>query len=252
MRKLLLITVLAAVFAACADAKTGDKSLAKTTVNLPLLTGFTQIANATSADIDYRQAEKWSVEIVGPEYLVNLVQAEVKGTTLHLGFTKNNVRKPSGDKYPFRIAISSPELEGCTMRGSSDFEARSDIQADCLTLKVEGSGDIDLRKVTARRLEIAVSGSGDVETERCKIGELIALDVKGSGDIDVKATTVTDVRAAIAGSGDIDIDLDECESADLLVRGSGDIKFRGKVHKSKTTAQGSGEIDINGNITDTK
>lgn len=252
MRKLLLMTFMVVAFIASATAKTGNKSLAKTTVRLPLLTGFKQIANATFADIDYRQRKEWSVEVTGPEYLVELISAQVTGDRLDIKFTKNNVRKPGGDKYKLRLTVSSPELKACTLRGSGDFEAHSDISTDCLTMKVEGSGDIDLRGVSARTLEIWIKGSGDVETERCDIGERLLLSVEGSGDIDVKAKTVTNVKATVAGSGDIDIDLDRCETADLLTRGSGDIKFRGQVRQTNTSVHGSGEIDINGHITNSK
>ena len=68
----------------------------------------------------------------------------------------------------------------------------------------------------------------------------IDIKLNGSGDISGKNMTCTTAAAKLRGSGDIDLHADT--SADLALKGSGNIKVYGKPADLKSSIQGSGDV----------
>ncbi|MFX8156703.1 DUF2807 domain-containing protein, partial [Acinetobacter baumannii] len=74
--------------------------------------------------------------------------------------------------------------------------------ASTVSLALQGSGNIDTRRLQARKATIKLHGSGDV---RAFASEEAKVRLHGSGDVTVKGRPkVRDSK--VAGSGDIDFD----------------------------------------------
>ncbi len=108
--------------------------------------------------------------------------------------------------------------------GSGDIELR-DVSAPSIELEV-GSGDIDARRLTSP-LVTAVTGSGDVELGLARPARSLRVDA-GSGDVDLGVPPADYRIDADAGSGDVEVDpglvRDDRSSRSIEARaGSGDV-----------------------------
>lgn len=170
-----------------------------------------------SAGIDVRRGDRCAIEVHGEDNLVEFLETELVGSTLQVGI-KRGVNFTS--HLPLKVvatamAIREVDLSGSgdvrlagldqdelrvELRGSGDVVA--DGHASVVSLTLQGSGDIDTRRLRARKATIKLHGSGDVRAFAC---EEAKVRLHGSGDVTVKGSPkIRDAK--VAGSGDIDFD----------------------------------------------
>jgi len=120
-----------------------------------------------------------------------------------------------------------------------DMQVIARIGMDRLdAVHLEGSGDAILRNVSGGDLEIQVNGSGDLFA-RGEVEHLLA-SVHGSGNLELYDLRARTAALEIQGSGDIEAHVtDELEGS---VRGSGDIRYRGKPRVTRWSVRGSGDL----------
>jgi hypothetical protein len=117
-------------------------------------------------------------------------------------------------------------------------DAHVQVSADSLQgLRVVGSSDLKLGHVDADELSIEVEGSGDVDAAGT-VGNLIAT-IQGSGDADLGDLAARTARVSVEGSGDVRVNVSD--RLDVTVQGSGDVSYRGRPRVSQSVA-GSGEV----------
>src|SRR3712207_1450480 len=115
------------------------------------IANFEKIALVGSYDIIYTQADKYSIEVTGPERLVKQVRLSLSRGLLEVRnnsklFGVGNVNIGTGLFRSKRdnnvvIKISSPDLIAATVTGSGSFVAPRLVDTDHLELAVTGSGD---------------------------------------------------------------------------------------------------------------
>lgn len=198
---------------------------------------FTSIRNKGSFEVYVTVGDTQSVKVTADSDIIDKVETEVRGDTLHIELENNKSWRGYRNIDVLRVDITVENLEAVRVDGSGDFEVRGlsggDFKAD-----VNGSGDIELIDAKADRLSIGVRGSGDVEAS----GECNTLDVevKGSGDVSGRKMSCKDGVIGIMGSGDVSATLNE--SVDVDIMGSGDVTVWGKPEKVKSRSMGSGDV----------
>ncbi|MBD3402309.1 hypothetical protein GF420_05395 [candidate division GN15 bacterium] len=173
---------------------------------------FERISSSGSFDIFVTVGPDVSLEIEFDDNLIELVETEVHGGTLHI-----DSRKSFRSRHNCNIRITVPTLE---------------------RIKISGSGDAVVEQVTGKVFECKIAGSGDVRLE----GEVDEVDISiaGSGDVDARRLKAKDVYATISGSGDIDVYASEY--LDGRISGSGDIAYYGNPRRTNKSVAGSGDI----------
>jgi Putative auto-transporter adhesin, head GIN domain len=117
-------------------------------------------------------------------------------------------------------------------------DARVQVSADALRgLRVVGSSDVGLGRIDADELSIEVEGSGDIEASG-RVGNLITT-IQGSGDADLAGLDARTATVTVQGSGDASVNVSD--SLDVTVQGSGDVSYRGRPRVSQSVS-GSGEV----------
>lgn len=215
------------------------------------IANFEKIALAGSYDIVYTQADKYSVEVTGPERLVKEVRFSLSQGTLNV---RSNDKLFSGGKFRFSsglfssgrdnnvvIKISSPDLIAATVTGSGSFVAPRLVDTDHLELAVTGSGDMVFNNVICDSYVAKVTGSGDLDVKKI-VAQRARVAVTGSGDLSVSQHNVKQTAASLRGSGDLELQCHNCGvvNADLL--GSGDISIKGTTRQVTKNVKGSGDI----------
>ncbi len=240
MKKTLFATLALATLAlvACSSKVSNIEDDGKVITKTLKCTDFNAIDIKGSGDVEYRQGDKYKVELVATKLAMKGVKVDVKGNTLVITRENGGFKTEAGlemrmARGKYTVRVTSPKLNGVNIMGSGDFEAKTAIDTKYLNASVNGSGDLHFGKVTADNVNITINGSGDAEIKaKCK--STSQFTVNGSGDIDADVTNCNMVTANVNGSGDIDLDLKDCGNINAAVSGSGDIKLQGNAKSIST------------------
>jgi hypothetical protein len=162
------------------------------------------------------------------------------------------------------VRISAAALRSLKMSGSGDVELTQlaseqfevnnsgpgDLQASGsvrrLTVNASGSGDLDLRRLTANDVKLDMHGAGDVRLADIK-GELTA-QLSGSGDLTAEDLRATRVEARMQGAGDVTLS-GSSRALSLEVSGSGDFEGCGlAVEDVRSVQRGAGSACVGGRM----
>jgi DUF4097 and DUF4098 domain-containing protein YvlB len=154
------------------------------------------------------------------------------------------------------VELVLPMLEELTVRSSGDTKV-SGFSGDKLELRLHGSGNVNfsgryrnlvagahgsgnlhLNAGSSEHVELELVGSGEIKSS----GSCKTLDAQltGSGDLDARHLAADKVTVDLKGSGTSHVFAKQ--SADLTLRGSGDIRVLGNPDQRNVNRSGSGDV----------
>lgn len=186
---------------------------------------FERIQVKAFCDVHYTQADSVSVKFVGSQRALDHLRTISDGTTLTIEQSKRFKWLNLGQDDDVEIYITSPDLTGVAMAGAGDFVVNGKLDTDTMTVKMEGTGDIQMNDL---------------------ICDKVILNLKGVGDIDLKNVTASQTQITLKGVGDVKVHFNQCDLVDCSLEGVGDVKLSGKVKNMKRSIRGTGSIDLAG------
>lgn len=230
--------------------------------NVP--SAFTSVKSTGPVDIVFTQSANsadFSVKGRIPENIIEKMEVYVDEGVLHVSVKSGNHRIVYSNASHPTIYITNKSLKEVSTSGSGDFTINGNLQASDgflidssgssdfesgtiftngkdITIKMKGSGDIELKGVETKNLMVNISGSGDFDCYRIK-SDKVSVNVSGSGDVEIGGTCA-DVSLSVTGSGDIDAKALKATSGKASVTGSGNIGCN--VEELTKTVSGSGKI----------
>lgn len=203
-------------------------------------------------DLTLRQGAVASLEVRGEQRLLGNVATFVENDTLHIE-TKGMLLH---HRHPLQVILVLPEVNTLTFRGSGDSTVngfsgeRVDVQLRGsgnvkfngrykeVAASVHGSGEMELNGGSSDKVDVALVGSGEMTVVgSCK--EFKA-EQTGSGDLNAEHLTAERANVELHGSGTSVILAKK--SADLNLRGSGDISVYGNPNERVVNRTGSGGV----------
>lgn len=203
-------------------------------------------------DLRLKQGDIPSLKVRGEQRLLGNIATEQDGSTLRIG-AKGLLLHP---RRPIEVELVLPALNELVINGSGDstvsgfsgehldlqlqgtgnltFNGRyKDVQAG-----VHGSGGLNLNTGHGETVQLQMVGTGEIKSSgNCK--ELTA-ELTGSGKLDAQHLAADKVTVVLKGSGNTDVFARQ--SADVTVRGSGDIKVFGNPADRNVSRSGSGGV----------
>jgi hypothetical protein len=181
------------------------------------LSGFDQISVGGAFDLFVTIGDRWHVEVVADDNLMERIQTEVRGKTLRIGLpAPTSIRKYKELKvYVTMPAISELKTSGAAtavftnevrqprlvLSSSGASDIRISVHVDELYVNSSGSSDIHIDGFAAYA-EISASGSSDF---RGRNFECAAASVKLSGSSNMWARITQRVSGSLSGSSDLRI-----------------------------------------------
>ena len=204
---------------------------------------FAHIVMDDNADIDLRQGEEFSVEVIGNEkaissYHITVEKAQKEGDdTLHV------ISNPAyRSQLPsIKLKITVPDLRSVKVNGDGDLEIKGDdFFTGDLDIEINGDGDFEAPHVDCANLRIIINGDGDVVTKKFNC-EDVTIQIDGNGDIstDLKANNI-DLQLTSDGEANLDV---KCENLNVSVGGSGEVKLKGKCKNLTKQSFGKASLD---------
>ncbi len=215
---------------------------------------FSEIELWSAADIEFFQDDSFHVQLEGNEKAVGAYKFETVADTL-ADSTVTACLLATWDKDQYsaniptvRLRVYAPSLRSILVGGEGDVDLKDSVCVGDLSVRVSGSGDVDIRTLRCGDLKVEVSGSGDVSVKRLNAKSIHSV-IDGSGEVRVRRGTLDgDAKIEVCGSGDFDGEL-RCRSIDASSTGAGDIDLEVECDELTVVSEGAGDIEVEGETT---
>lgn len=172
---------------------------------------FSKISVEIAGTIRVAVGPKPGVKIQADNNVVDLISTNITGGMLTLAATK-----PFTSKVPIQIDIIAPSITSVTLAGAGSIDVSGisgtnleltlggsgDITAngnvDDLIARINGSGNLALGDLKARKGRVAIDGVGDIEVS---VKDELFAEISGTGEIVYRGTPT--VKTKISGVGDV-------------------------------------------------
>jgi len=214
--------------------------------------GITMVELVGPIDLTLKQGDVPSLKVRGEQRLLGNIDTTQDGNTLRIG-TKGMLFH---HRRPIQVELILPSLQELVVNGSGESTVNG-FNGEKLALQLQGSGNLTFNG-RYREVDAGVHGSGDLNLNT-GTSEKVALEMVGSGAI-TSSGSCKELSAELTGSGDLDaqhmasdavtVKLDGSgttnvfarQSADVTVRGSGDIRVYGNPGDRNVSRSGSGSV----------
>lgn len=235
-----LLFIVPGFIAAQQTSNTKSESQNRTTSN------FNFINLKMSGTVYISQSDQYSILVEAPAEFIDKITTEVTENTLMIENRNKNI---ANNSPAVKIYVNMPRPNGLEVNGSGNIAAQTAITTNFLSVSVAGSGQINLKEVTAGKLAIRIDGSGQIEQTKA-IAESVMIDLHGSGSYDGANFTCRLLSVSLDGSGDIQLAAIAAGKLWLQNSGSGSIRHvSGLATEALLENTGSGAIsaaELNG------
>lgn len=200
---------------------------------------FTGVVNTTAVRVVLVEGTSYQAELIGPADLLAEIDLTVTEQTCNITTNKCII-----DGEQVIINLTLPEINKAEVRGSGNIrtKARFSSRATNLSMKITGSGNLDIAQHTDNaNLEITGSGIMTLYTD----GQTTAqAAISGSGELNINGGT-GNLDVNISGSGNFKGTTYSAERADITLSGAGSAYVQ--VNQAlNATISGSGSIYYSG------
>ena len=206
---------------------------------------FSTISVPSFIDVYYTQTTgEQSITLTCDENLTEYFVIEVEDGVLEV---RNKPAPIICPKVKTFLAVSSPALSMVKLSGSGDFQITGPLQVDGdFTIKLSGSGDFDAAgAIQCVDFAASTSGSGDAEIKAISATSA-SFKSSGSGDLESRGVTAEEITITLSGSGDCVLECNDAGTIDAKLSGSGDAILSGSARAIVNISDsGSGRFDMN-------
>ncbi len=184
------------------------------------VSGFDSVALTGFGRVIITQGDEESLTVETDDNLMQYIETEVRGGTLELGFTDDDLLLNPSEAIIFRLSLI--DLTALDSSGAGKFEI-DELETDRMEITLSGAGDITIDSLSATDLVVTVSGAGNVELARQVETQEIVLNGLGNYVApDLESQTAT-VRISGAGGTDIWVH----DTLDVTISGAGSVEYFG-------------------------
>lgn len=181
---------------------------------------FTRVELSGIGDLEIETGDRPALRIEAEDNILAMIETEVIGDTLRIGFKDNSIPRPT---RAIRYFLTVPSLEALDASGLGNIKA-SDLQAERFTIAISGGGDIEIASLDAETVEIDISGLGNLEINGGEAANL-EVGISGGGDLNSENLQVQEADVNISGLGSATVRVSELLRADIS--GGGSIRYYG-------------------------
>jgi mannose-6-phosphate isomerase-like protein (cupin superfamily) len=212
----------------------------------------TEIDLSGPIDMTLRQGAIASLTVRGEKRLLGNIDTTQDGKTLRIG-TKGMLLH---HRQPLQVVLTLPSIDKLNIRGSGDSTINGfsgdkvEVQLygsgnvkfngryKDVTAAVHGSGDMEMNGGSSDKVDVALVGSGQMTVVgSCK---QFNAEQTGSGDLDAEHLAADATAVKLHGSGTSVVQA--LKTAEVTVRGSGDVSVLGNPTERNVNKTGSGDV----------
>jgi hypothetical protein len=193
------------------------------------------------ADVNLHQSTNHKANVKAPKDEIDDLSTKVNEGTLIID-AKNDDNEWFSVNHGATIDLWANSLQKVTITGSGDVRSPKPVTADLLSAKLRGSGDLEILATPESYLTIKSNGSGDIDLKG--VTSDLTINLEGSGDIEAEQLAPDSIQLNTDGSGDVKFD-GQTKQLDVLMEGNGDLKAQSLMAaKVNIKTNGSGDAKI--------
>lgn len=196
---------------------------------------YSAVCLSMSATVYLTQGATADLEITGQENIIHQIETRVEGNTLVIRVKHGVILGPH---EPIKVYVTTLDVNSLEVCSSGDLFTDNALSLNEVSLKISGSGSINLANIEAENLSATISGSGSIKAASGKLTRE-ELKISGSGTIDLRSVEASKVYTTTSGSGDIFVYATQL--LDVTISGSGDTWYYG-TPAVNTQISGSGNL----------
>jgi hypothetical protein len=181
---------------------------------------FTRIELSGIGDLEIELGDQPALRIEAEDNIMPLIETEVVGDTLRIGFREDTTPSP---REPIRYFLTVVSIESMDASGLGNITAPG-LQADSFSVNISGGGDIDIDSLEAQTIEVNISGLGNLQIDGGEVGNL-EVDISGGGDLNTENMEAQEADIQISGLGTATIRVSENLRVDIS--GGGSVRYYG-------------------------
>ncbi len=212
------------------DNITGTRGSGNLATESRNVSGFTAVSLSGIGDLEITLGETEALEIEAEDNLIELIESEVRGGTLYLGF-KSGIRniQPT-ESVKFRLTMKSVDALDTSGVGSIRIGA---VRTETLRLSTSGTGSIRVEGLDADRLIVDLSGTGKCTVGEGEVGRM-NVDISGTGSFDAPDLMSQEADISISGAGSALLWV--MEDLNLDLSGASQVQYYGQPRVSQSVS----------------
>lgn len=202
------------------------------------LEDFHSINNKIHANFVLNSGAHQSVKIKGDKKIVQLIQNE---TEVIDGVWNLDFESCVTDYQPVEIEITLPHYLSITNNGLANMSAPQNLNTTDFTLKLGGSGDLNIALNNINELNVELSGTGNIQLSGSS--EIEKITNSGNGVVDCFNLPVQIAHVEIIGNGSCLVHVTDTLNASI--NGNGTVYYKGFPLINQTIVGGGQIVDAN-------
>lgn len=236
MKNLFLLAILLLSLVACSEKKQEGVEPKRRT-EIREARNFSHIDWTGTGNLFISQGNKEEIKLEANEDVLPDIITEVKDGTLHIEQKPQSWIRNFLTETNFNAYISFKNIESISLAGKGTLKGEKEIQSKNLTIKVSGSGNVDLALETENLTAIGMGSSnyhlkGKTDEQNVQIN--------GSGIYNAAQLLSQKASIDIRGSGEANVNVQN--QLNVIITGKGTVRYIGKPQISQTIF-GSGIVE---------
>ena len=201
------------------------------------VSGFDEVELRGVGQIILEQSGTESLVAEGRDEALAKIEAVVAAGRLKLGFEHNWFEFWKVAEYrdtKFRVGVKN--IRAVILSGSGDITSGK-LAGDALRIDLNGSGNVTVA-VETKRFETRLAGSGDIRASG--VADLQRIEIDGSGNVTARELNGKSAEVTIRGSGNVEVAASD--SLSISIMGNGNVRYTGNP-KLDQRVFGSGRIE---------
>ena len=188
------------------------------------VSGFNEIQFTGTGNLIIEQGDKEVLVVEADDNIIGLIETEVRGGELHIGF-RRGVNVVPTSRIKFHLIVE--DLNRIDLSGLGDIDCDK-FETDSLKFNISGSGDIDF-EIVAESIETNVSGLGDINLS----GKVDShkIQISGSGKYNAEELESKDCDVELTGLGSATVNVSG--NLEIDINGVGNVYYTGDPHISQ-------------------
>lgn len=196
------------------------------------VSSFTGIDVGGAFHVYLTQGDKEGVIVEADENLLDVIETEVRGSTLRIKTTED-IR----DSKALNIYITFKDLKELDVSGACHLESEDKLKLSDLDIDCSGASDVDL-KLSGSNMNLDCSGASNIDLYGS--AESIVMDISGASNLDASDFEVKNCDAEVSGASHGKVFVTGELSAE--VSGAGSLKYKGDAVIRNHDVSGAGSL----------
>ena len=202
------------------------------------VSGFSELEMGVRGTAYVSQGGTESLEITGPEDVLEDIRVDVSNGRLTIDYTEQNwvSRFFSGDRDEVEVRVTMSRINDLSVNGAGTIVGETSIESGDLRLGVSGAGEMDL-DLDAQTLRTEISGAGEMTLSGSTAEHTI--QISGAGEVDAANLETADSSIRVSGAGQCTVHA--TNTLDVSVSGAGSVRYKGQPKVSQSVS-GAGSV----------